>query len=372
MEILQETSFKENKIKNLAVIEKYQAFNKKKAIALKECGEWLYFNLKKHRLTQEQKLKLESMNTCKDRFCPFCNWRRQLKYSKLIYEFLNDLNSKRPLRFIFLTLTIKSCKLTELRETIKHLSKSFDRMNKTKRFKNSILGFLRVLEFTKKPKTDLMHPHYHVLLAVNPSYFSHGLDKYINQAEWRKMWQNALKCDYEPQVNIKIIKPKNKLIAEQVTKENPTKTQSSTTTTPLPQENITNDAFLAVISELCKYPMKDTDLSEFGDITQNNAKNEQNTDQDQENENNSQNNAKNKQKTKPPKYYASFQELTKQLKGVRSINAGGILKGILKGISKTDDDLIHINEDEEELLWEVLEKICYRFNFSKKNYFTSD
>ncbi|WP_187951803.1 protein rep [Helicobacter pylori] len=353
MEILQEQTFKDNKIKNLAVIEKYQAFNKKKAIALKECGEWLYFNLKKHRLTQEQKLKLERMNTCKDRFCPFCNWRRQLKYSKLIYEFLNDLNAKRPLRFIFLTLTIKSCKLTELRETIKHLSKSFHNLTKTKRFTNSILGFLRVLEFTKKPKTDLMHPHYHVLLAVNPSYFSHSLDKYINQAEWRKMWQNSLKCDYEPQVNIKIIKPKNKLIAEQVTKENPIKTQSSTTTTPLPQENTPiNDAFLAVISELCKYPMKDTDLSEFGDITQNNAKN--------------------KQKTKPPKYYASFQELTKQLKGVRSINAGGILKGILKGISKTDDDLIHINEDEEELLWEVLEKICYRFNFSKKNYFKSD
>lgn len=370
MEILQETNFKDNKIKNLAIIDKYQAFNKKKALALKECGEWLYFNLKRNRLTQEQKLKLEHMTTCKDRFCPFCNWRRQLKYSKLIYEFLNDLNAKRPLRFIFLTLTIKSCKLTELRETIKHLSKSFHNLTKTKRFKNSILGFLRVLEFTKKPKTDLMHPHYHVLLAVQPSYFDRKFDKYINQAEWRVMWQKALRADYLPQVNIKIIKPKNKLIAEQVTNQNPTKTQSSTTTTPLPKENTPiNDAFLAVISELVKYPMKDTDLSEFGDITQNNA---QNHAQDQENENNSQNNAKNKQKTKPPKYYASFKELTKQLKGVRNLNAGGILKGILKGVEKIDDDLIHINQDEEELLWEVLEQVCYRFNFSKKNYFKSD
>ena len=82
-EILQEPSFKNTKIKTLPIIDRYMKFNSKKANQVLNCGQILWLTLKEHRLTLEQKLKLAEMYTCKDRFCPFCNWRRELKYKKV-------------------------------------------------------------------------------------------------------------------------------------------------------------------------------------------------------------------------------------------------------------------------------------------------
>ena len=141
----------------------------------------------------------------------------------------------------------------------------------------------------------MIHPHFHVLLAVEPVYFNTKRNKYIKQEEFRKMWQKALRVDYLPEVNVKIIKPKKN----------------------------TSNPIASAVAETVKYPMKDTDIIRLS----------------------------NKQ----------FQELVKQLKGIRNINAGGILKGILKGVKKLDDDLVHIDEDEKSELWIIIEKLLYIF-----------
>ena len=185
-EILQELSFKKNKDKTIPIYDKYIPFNPKKAEQVLNCGVSLWFHLKEHQITKEQKLKLAEMYTCKDRFCPFCNWRRQLKYSKLVYEYLDELQSQKNLRYIFLTLTVPNCHIDDLRATIEHMSKSFQRFKETKRFQNSILGYLRVLEYTvEKKRKDYIHPHFHILLAVEPRYFVD--ERYINQKEFLQM-----------------------------------------------------------------------------------------------------------------------------------------------------------------------------------------
>lgn len=294
-EILQENNFKKHKDRTLPIFDKYNSFNTKKANDILDCGQSLWFHLKEHVQTKEQKLKLAEMYTCKDRFCPFCNWRRQMKYSKLIYKHLESLQEQKKLRYIFLTLTVPNPHIDDLKVTIQHMNKSFDRMAKTKRFKNSILGFLRVLEYTAdKKQKDFIHPHFHILLVVEPRYFVD--ERYINRDEFLEMWRKATRDESITQVDIRIVKP-NK------------------------EKNKTANA--ATVAEMCKYPMKDTDLEKFSNSV--------------------------------------FEKLVLQLKNVRNINAGGILKGILKKTEKIDDDLVNTDEDDKQELWIILEKILYSY-----------
>ena len=313
-EILLEDGFKIAKMKTLPIYDRYMKFNPKKAQNILECGSSLWFNLMEHRESKEQKLTLQNMYTCKDRFCSFCNWRRQMKYKKLIYMYLKALHTQKNLRYIFLTLTVKNPHISDLRATIELMNKAFERMSRSVRFKNSILGFLRVLEFTvQKTNANMMHPHFHILLAVEPRYFVD--ERYINQKEWAEMWAKALKADYVPSVDIRIVKPSSKMLADDGTRKNGT----------------------AVVAEMCKYPLKDTDLSRLSDD--------------------------------------NFQKLVTQLKGVRNINAGGILKNILKRVKEIDEDLVHLNEEQRDELWILLERVLYQFktregklDYYKKNF----
>jgi len=299
-DILEEKNFKKHKLRTLPIYEKYANFNLKKACFVLDCGNELWFNLKEHRETKEIKKSLDSMFTCKDRFCPFCNWRRQMKYSKMIYTHIKALEEDKKLRYIFLTLTIKNCKLDDLRTNIQLMQKSFKRMIETVKFEKSILGFLRVLEFTvQKNDNTMMHPHFHILLVVDNTYFIPRYEKYITIKEWSKMWQKALRVDYAPVCNVKVVwsnKKNNK------------------------------DGNASIVAELCKYPMKDTDVEKVED----------------------------------------FEELTKQVKNVRNINAGGLLKGILQKSNKLDDDLVNIDEDNKDDLWIMLKKILYKFELKNK------
>ena len=309
-EILQETNFRKAKSKTLPIYDRYMKFNTKKANQILDCGQTLWFNLKEHKITLEQKLKLAEMYTCKDRFCPFCNWRRELKYKKLIYKHLDSLHAQKSLRYIFLTLTVPNCHIDDLRATIQHMNKSFQRMKETKRFKTSILGYLKVLEYTiEKKRKDYIHPHFHVLLVVDPKYFTDK--RYIPQKEFLSMWRKATRNENITSVDIRIVKPKSKCLDEK--------------NKPLP--------YASVIAEMCKYPLKDTDISKLSD--------------------------------------ENFEKLVLQLKNIRNINAGGILKGILKKTKNIDDDLVHTDEAEDEALWRNIKKVSYCFENrdNKLNYY---
>ena len=50
----------------------------------------------------------------------------------------------------------------------------------------------------------MYHPHFHVLIVVDKSYFKSR--KYLKHEEWQELWSKATRLDYLPQVNIKKIK----------------------------------------------------------------------------------------------------------------------------------------------------------------------
>ena len=65
-------------------------------------------------------------------------------------------------------------------------------------------GWLKSVEVTRG-QDGSAHPHFHVMVMVKPSYFSHG---YIKQEEWAEQWKSVMRLDYMPVVDVRAVKPK--------------------------------------------------------------------------------------------------------------------------------------------------------------------
>lgn len=108
-----------------------------------------------------------------------------------------------------MTLTVKSCELSELRPTLDWMSKSWQRMSQRKVF--PAIGFARSTEVTRGGD-DTAHPHFHALLMVPSTYFNGNY--YLTQQDWTELWRSCLRVDYTPIVNIKAVKPNKKWLAD--------------------------------------------------------------------------------------------------------------------------------------------------------------
>ena len=107
-------------------------------------------------------------------------------------------------RWIFLTLTVRNCQLEELRETLVKMNTAWNLLTKRKEW--SALGFVKSVEVTRS-KDGEAHPHFHCLLFVPASYFSHG---YISKDKWIELWQKCLKVNYAPSIKVQTVKAKFK------------------------------------------------------------------------------------------------------------------------------------------------------------------
>jgi plasmid rolling circle replication initiator protein Rep len=162
-------------------------------------------------------------NRCNRRLCPWCEWRRSLRWQRRIYEGLEVLAVEKPkLRPVLLTLTEKNCELHELGDRLSHMHKSLRRFYKRPFFptdlwfrKTEITYPLRYGEEKVRPQTAdgracddvplggrMAHPHIHMLLMVPPSYFSHG---YVKSLTWTQEWMQAGRYDYVPNVDVRVV-----------------------------------------------------------------------------------------------------------------------------------------------------------------------
>jgi hypothetical protein len=81
------------------------------------------------------------------------------------------------------------------------MNASWKRLSELKKF--PAIGFFKSLEVTRS-KDGSAHPHFHILLMVNSSYFQGA--SYIKQDKWVEMWKKALRVDYDPGAHIQAIK----------------------------------------------------------------------------------------------------------------------------------------------------------------------
>lgn len=119
------------------------------------------------------------------------------------FKALPEIQAKYPTgRWIFVTLTVKNCELSDLKKTLTWMNIAWKRFLGRKEF--PALGFIKSVEVTRG-WDGTAHPHFHCLMLVPAGYFSKG---YIAQAEWTTLWQSCLKVDYTPIVNVKTVKGK--------------------------------------------------------------------------------------------------------------------------------------------------------------------
>ena len=237
-------------------------------LALERCCSWLLFR----RYVEGSVLKLHKAEFCRHRLCPTCNWRKSLKLFSQMKEVSARLLQDFPgARYLFLTLTVKNCSGAELAQTIDKMNFGFKLLvnaGKTnasaKAVKANLLGYAKAMEIkydaektitpemyaqrkkyyierglkagSANPNYGMYHPHFHVLLMVKPSFFK-GTG-YVKQEQWAEIWQDCMKLDYTPQVDIRAIKP-NKRATE---------------------ESVADAAMTAAISETMKYPIKPDSL----------------------------------------------------------------------------------------------------------------
>ncbi len=271
----------EKKKRNIALSEVYLQVDPKKARRLEECGQFLSFV----RRPQEEGggLRLQAANFCRIRLCPMCQWRKSLKaYSQMrkILDWCRE-NSKFRLRYIFCTLTVQNCQGEELASTINLMMKGFDRLMRYSAIAGPksgppvVKGWYRSLEIThdvdeiisrkrynkarkyydargispgdKNPGFDTYHPHFHVLWAVEPSYFK--TKDYISQKKLTELWKKAARLDYPPQVDIRIVKGVDIGDISQTANES----------FRYIDENIEEIGMKSAVCEITKYATKDSD-----------------------------------------------------------------------------------------------------------------
>lgn len=169
---------------------------------IRECSEWLTYALKA-KDDGELNLRLREARFCRVRHCPVCQWRRQQMWRARFFKALPQVQEKYPTaRWVFLTLTVINCELTELRSTLTKMNAAWVRLIQRKVF--PALGFIKSLEVTRKAD-GTAHPHFHCLMLVPAGYFTRG---YISHAKWQELWQSCLKTDYPPMIHIQAVKPK--------------------------------------------------------------------------------------------------------------------------------------------------------------------
>lgn len=194
--------WRDRKRSSQLLAESFERLGDPKADRVRYCAEWLTFSV-----CPGHEKRLVHANLCKARLCPICSWHRSRKLFHHLKAVLHRVAERRPVRFLFLTLTARNVPPYELSAQIDRLFQAWHRFSRRKWFQTIAIGWFRALEVTYNLQQGTYHPHFHVLLAVIPSYFS---KRYVRQVQWVQYWQDALRVDYTPIVDIRTVRERTK------------------------------------------------------------------------------------------------------------------------------------------------------------------
>src|SRR5699024_1891598 len=167
------------------------------------------------------------------RLCPMCNWRRAMKHGIQSQKVVAEVIKQKPtVRWLLLTLTVRNVyDGTELNKSLSDMSKGFNRMMKYKKINKNLVGAMESTEVSVNDIDNSFIQYMHELLCVERIYF-YNTDNYVNKKQWIQLWKRAMKLDYDPNLIVQMIRPKNKHKSD----------------------------IKSAIDETAKYPVKDTDF----------------------------------------------------------------------------------------------------------------
>lgn len=277
------------------------------AARIADCSGLLRFGWVDDRETGESRLRLREATFCRVRYCPTCQWRRMLMWQARFYQSLPSLVEAYPkARWIFVTLTVRNCPITDLRETLRGMNAAWQRLIKRREFR-PVLGWVRTTEVTRGADGSA-HPHFHALLMVPPSWFAGR--QYVKQHRWVELWADCMRLDYLPNVDVRAVKPRA-----------PKSGQTPT--------DATAQALQGAVAETLKYSVKPADL--VADEVW-------------------------------------FLELTKQTHRLRFVAAGGALKDVLKPDAESDEDLALTADSAAETAEDDGSRLAFGWRSSQRRY----
>ncbi len=166
----------------------------------------------------KEKYKQISGNSCKNRFCPLCSYRKARKDGLKILTMMKAIEELENKSFLFLTLTYKRVEADELEDTIKFLNKSFKKLFERKEIEKMNLGYIKKIEVTydkyktinkktfskrkeyfkvrglkvgdNNPTYDTYHPHFHIIISVDKFYFTNPR-VYLSRDKFLRLWQES-------------------------------------------------------------------------------------------------------------------------------------------------------------------------------------
>ena len=136
-----------------------------------------------------EKKKVHKGNFCKNRFCPMCAWRQARKDALKIGTVMKWLSSDYEKQFVFVTLTTPNVPAAELPAEIDRFNKAFKKFVARKEILALSEGYVRKLELTYNAERCDYNPHFHVIFAVNKSYFTSRV--YLKQSRWLDIWREV-------------------------------------------------------------------------------------------------------------------------------------------------------------------------------------
>jgi len=195
------------------------------------CGDKLVFER-----IDENTIRLHRAELCRDRLCPICVWRRSLKIFGQVSKIMDYMNEHYDYKYIFLTFTVKNMAGKELLGAVDMILKAFKLMIQRKEFKKISKGWFRALEVTHSWKRgDDYHPHIHMVMAVNKSYFDSGASGYMKHDDWMNLWRSCTDLDYDPWVDVRRVKSDDDIASDG------------------------NISYTGAVAEIAKYTVKDND-----------------------------------------------------------------------------------------------------------------
>ena len=205
--------WQEYKQSNIYLANAYTQIDDDKAIKLLHCAEYLAYDVDEH-----EKKHLSQVYFCRIRLCPVCSWRRSLRLfadNMKIVQYI-DSHSREfgKINYLFVTLTVKNCVADKLSSTLDSILKAYNDLLRRKCIRGSWRGCVRHLEVTHNVNRDsssfdTYHPHLHLLVAVDSSYFNGK--NYISTFQLRQLWADCLHITDEQyrndlQVDIRVCK----------------------------------------------------------------------------------------------------------------------------------------------------------------------
>lgn len=273
-----------------------------------ECSTFLLFQ------SDGDALRLSQSFFCHVRHCPVCQWRKSLYWKAMLHRALDNILPEYPShRFVFLTLTYDNCPIGDLRDTLKYMNQAWKRLIERDEFSRVVDGWVRTTEVTrdKKRPNSHAHPHFHAILMVKSNYFTKN---YIKHARWLELWQEALRVEHWLSIGIQAVRPKPSAI-----------------------ENGTYmDGVRHAVAEVMKYSVKPSDMTGDGSLSA----------------------------------HQWFYEFCIQVKKMRFVATGGVLKNVLKNLDKiTDEQMVHMTDTPPEPTPEQDKRqIIFRYTTTQRRY----